>query len=883
MVMRCIPRYLLFIFIIEQFNIEYASTSWASSIESNVQLLGIFPDAENTSEPTAFSVHSRAMFKAAIILSQKYNMKFDGNYIGWEIVQTGGDSITALSGTCEAVSTLDIIGIVGPAYSREAHLIAPFAGSVGIPDISHATTDPDLSDRNAYSNFYRTVSSDNAAAIAIGKLFIRYNWTTSVIVYQNDAYGSGGADILSQVFTDIGVTVRQSIIFDLATKTIRGDLKGLIAGSSTRIVILWADPVNTILVLQFALESDVLSPQYQWILSANIPLDSFDQPSQQKLVGMLTVEPVVGSVVNAPINTTLLNAAYNIWQQYEPETFPGVAHIDYYAVFAFDATWALILSLQQICSSSNSFDSSCTAWSNSSYCFDRQFLNSELLLNSINNIAFLGVSGPVQFSVNTTDRIQGIYYVARNSQFNGTDLSFIPVLNYSDSNNWNAFNNKNKIVWTGNSSIPPTDRVILDGVVLRIAVLESPPFLMVTYEMDTNGENTTKFIGYMPDLITNLQSQMKFIPKLILVPSDRTYADVIQDVANGVYDMMIADVEITSERLEMVSFSSAIFDNSVSIVMRQTPLAGIDMLSFLKPFTSYLWLVLFGTIVYSGVLICFLEREANEALRNRSISSLFFMSVWYGIGVIVGYGVDFHVRTAAGRLLTAGLYIVSIVFVATYTANLASYLTISKSGPLVAGLDDIKNGKLTFNRIGIRVGTEMEDFYLREISGGNRNYYSLKSFQQQYTSLINDAIDATFMDTGTAQYITNNIYCNLTIIGASFDQNSFGIVMPKQWLYIQDVDIAVLSLREAGILDGLRTKWFLNQICPGVDDPPTAMDIGSMAGLFLTFAIISILSVLLFMWRTRLIILDYLLNIAHRKHFLTHIHMSMIRKTPQSG
>jgi ABC-type amino acid transport substrate-binding protein len=376
---------------------------------------------------------------------------------------------------------------------------------------------------------------------------------------------------------------------------------------------------------------------------------------------------------------------------------------------------------------------------------------------------------------------------------------------------------------------------------------------------------------------------MKFVPQLILAPSDRTYADVIQDVANGVYDMMVADVEITAERRAIVSFSSAIFDNSIRIVMRQTPSAGIDLLSFLKPFTNNLWLVLFGTIIYAGILICLLERDTNDALRNRSISSLFFMSVWYGIGVIVGYGVDFHVRTAAGRLLTSGLYIVSIVFVATYTANLASYLTISKSGPPVTGLDDIKNGKLTFNRIGIRIGTEMEDFYLREISGGNRNFYPLKSYQQQYTSLLNGVIDATFMDSGTAEYITNNIYCNLTTIGASFDQNSFGIVMPKQWLYIQDVDVSILSLREVGILDSLRTKWFLNQICPNVDDTPAAMDIGSLAGLFLTFAIICILSVLLFMWRTRHTIADYLLDIAHRKQFLTHIRRSMITRTPKSS
>ena len=69
---------------------------------------------------------------------------------------------------------------------------------------------------------------------------------------------------------------------------------------------------------------------------------------------------------------------------------------------------------------------------------------------------------------------------------------------------------------------------------------------------------------------------------------------------------------------------------------------------------------------------------------------------------IIGYGADFHVTTAAGRLLTVGLYILSLVLVAAYTANLASDLTISKSQDIISGIDDIKNGKIPFNRIGIR-------------------------------------------------------------------------------------------------------------------------------------------------------------------------------------
>lgn len=397
--------------------------------------------------------------------------------------------------------------------------------------------------------------------------------------------------------------------------------------------------------------------------------------------------------------------------------------------------------------------------------------------------------------------------------------------------------------------------------------MESAPFTMVTYETDGNERITANFTGYVPDLIDLLQQQMKFIPQLILAPSNKTYTEIIQDVANGVYDMMIGDVAVTAARREIVSFSAAIFDSSLIIVMRKSPVDGVELLSYLRPFSSNLWLSFLASIIYAGLMICLLERQENEALKNRSIPSLLAMGVWYAIGVLIGYGVDFHVRTAAGRLLTVGLYILSIVFVATYTANLASYLTISQSQDTVSEIDDIKNGKLTFNRIGIRVDTEMEDYYLQEISGGNRNFYPLSSLEDQYGSLITGVIDATFMESGTAEYATNSIYCNLTTIGEDFDKNSFAIVTSKEWLYVQDVDVYILSLRESGALDSLRTKWFGENKCPDVEEASTAMGIESLSGLFLTFAVICILSVLLFMWGKRRDIRDYFLEFAHRKNF----------------
>jgi hypothetical protein len=142
-------------------------------------------------------------------------------------------------------------------------------------------------------------------------------------------------------------------------------LKSLLASSSTRTTVLWTDTVYTPIPIQPAFDNDVLGPQFTWILSSSISLSSVNQKLYQKLVGILTVESVIRSVIVAPINAALLNVTYSIWEQYEHETFPRAIKVNYYALFAFDAAWSLNLSLQQLCLTSQNYLFSCTSMTSS--------------------------------------------------------------------------------------------------------------------------------------------------------------------------------------------------------------------------------------------------------------------------------------------------------------------------------------------------------------------------------------------------------------------------------------------------------------------------------------------------------------------------------------
>ncbi len=72
-------------------------------------------------------------------------------------------------------------------------------------------------------------------------------------------------------------------------------------------------------------------------------------------------------------------------------------------------------------------------------------------------------------------------------------------------------------------------------------------------------------------------------------------------------------------------------------------------------------------------------------------------------------------------------------------------------------------------------------------------------------------------------------------------------------------------LRESGDLDNLKSKLVDTKSCPDSSEISGAMEIESMSGLFLVFAIIGSLSSLLFIWKKRLITKVHLVTLVSRR------------------
>ena len=436
---------------------------WPTS-SSNVKLLGFFPrQTDEESKNDMWILHCRSMFKAAILLSLQYNITLQGQYLTYEEILTDNDIMVTINHTCHKVSTSNTVGFVGPVYSSEARYVASFAYRLGILDVSYAATSPGLSNIDTGA-FYRVISSDENTALGIKILFQQYKWKSSIIVYENDEYGYNGMQSLSQKFAEAHIKTFETIKFDINQQNFQIDYKKTLFDSLSRIVVVWANEKSTIAILHKALEDELIGDDFVWILTTKVSLGHFNERQQQKLIGILTIQPVQADFVDATMNTTLLNEAYEIWKSYDADTFPGDTNVSSYALFTFDATWSLILALKQLCS----MELSCLEFMNVSDCYNRRFLNSKQYYNVMKTMTFLGVSGEVEFSNRTPDRVSNAYYIINNIQSLSTTqntIDYIPVLQWNvDSTKWRHYKDKSAdILWPNQSKSIPIDHRLIRG------------------------------------------------------------------------------------------------------------------------------------------------------------------------------------------------------------------------------------------------------------------------------------------------------------------------------------------------------------------------------------------------------------------------------------
>jgi polar amino acid transport system substrate-binding protein len=271
-------------------------------------------------------------------------------------------------------------------------------------------------------------------------------------------------------------------------------------------------------------------------------------------------------------------------------------------------------------------------------------------------------------------------------------------------------------------------------------------------------------------------------------------------------DVLAAPVAITSARDEVLDFSLPIMQAGLLIAVRDTgeppsvnPLEDLLVLLFSK--TMLVWLgIALALILIPAHLIWFLDRgsEGGVIENPRYIPGIFDAMYWAVSGLTSQAQSMPHQWVA--RVFSVFWMFAGVVFVAFYTAQLTTSLTVRQIQGSIGGPDDL---------VGKQVGALANTVAVDYLRSHNIQFQEFHRADPMLIALQTKRVDAVVFNAPMLLYYASHDGKGLVrIVGPEFYISPVAFGFQVDSALRRKVNQALLTLRENGTYQRLYDKWF---------------------------------------------------------------------------
>jgi len=346
---------------------------------------------------------------------------------------------------------------------------------------------------------------------------------------------------------------------------------------------------------------------------------------------------------------------------------------------------------------------------------------------------------------------------------------------------------------------------------------------------DETKEGNERFSGYTIDMLDLLKEELKCdFTYFVGDPDEPESANAALEAVGagkGIGETREADfaagmIHMTANRSRLVHFTTPYMSSGYVMVV-PVPSLNRGLWNFFSPFDELLWvLVLFEMIV---VAIAFYITEAPHLTVHpetdvEGTPLLAAADVMYFSVSLLTCTLDKSPRTWGGKCVMLGHGWFMLILIASYTANLASFLTANALSPKITGWDSITSTGTQYKLV-IPRGTAHKDFLEFEEGhyGFEFNYEEVATFEEAFAMVAEGKADATFEDEPVVQYyleeeVPEEYNCKLMQVGRLFAPVGYGLAFSLDSQDFIAFSQAIVHLQELGDTTRLQYKW---EIGPG--------------------------------------------------------------------
>ncbi|MGO9445440.1 MAG: transporter substrate-binding domain-containing protein [Thiobacillaceae bacterium] len=331
---------------------------------------------------------------------------------------------------------------------------------------------------------------------------------------------------------------------------------------------------------------------------------------------------------------------------------------------------------------------------------------------------------------------------------------------------------------------------------LRVAAFVAPPGVM-----EQNGTLT----GFSVDLWNAIAARLKVKTSYQIVPDVGALEEALRsksvDLTLGLF--------ITSARDEVFDFSIPTLQAGLQIMVRDTgetarPASPLwDMLRLMFSRTTVLWLgVALLLVLIPAHLVWLFERNHQDGMiSSRNYFPGIFEAIFWAVSTLTSQGLDMP-HQWVGRAFSIFWMFAGVVFVAFYTAQLTTTLTVEQIRGAIEGPGDLP---------GKQVGTIATSTAVEYLRAQNAQLQEFPTPDQMFNALRDKKVDAVVTAAPLLLYYAAHEGKGLVkTVGPEFNTAPAAIMVQLDSPLRRKINVALIALRENGTYQQIYDKWFGN-------------------------------------------------------------------------
>ncbi|CAB4265944.1 unnamed protein product [Prunus armeniaca] len=546
-------------------------------------------------------------------------------------------------------------------------------------------------------------------------------------------------------------------------------------------------------------------------------------------VVLSSMQGVLGVETEVPTTRKLTEFIVRWKRQFQQDN-PAIidVYVDVIGLRAYDAAFALALAAEQVGDTSFGFQERNGSFSSTDLDTFKVSQYGPKLAQALSDTRFKGIAG--DFSLDC-GQLQSSRFQILNVNGDGvrTIAFWTPengMVKTLSSTNTSILSTSEKydfgpIIWPGDSlSVPKGWEIPTSGKKLKIGVPVKVGFTEFVKVTQIPSTNTTDVTGFSIDVFNAAVEVLPYALPFEFIPFENpdgtsagTYNDLVYQVYLEKYDAVVGDTTIRANRSLYVDFTMPYTESGVVMVVPIRDTRRKCAWVFLKPLTWDLWLTTFCFFIFIGFVVWVLEHRINEDFRGPP-SHQVGTSFWFSFSTMVFSHRERVVSNLARFLMIIWVFVV-LVLTQSYTANLASLLTVEQLQPTVTDIKDLlRNG----DNVGYIENTFVCEI-LKQLGFDNSKLKPSKPWKH---------------------------------VMKLFRKGVQRVVFPKHSPLVPDLSQAVLNVTEGEKIMNIENKWFSQESkCEDKSTTPrvssNSLGLESFWGLFLIAGMASILALIIFL------------------------------------